>query len=220
METQTNRPFLGGDLGRESDPMASPDAPAVSTGAILCPSPARESVDCAPAPYFYGKGWTVEQERASRLARIFTAIDKARSKGRRTMHKLLRRAAWTWRGRFYACDPSQPIRFAEPTLRNLYYRRWIGGGRKAEALLRDYWRRPASKVSRGQTIELAELCLAGKADSFSEAYRRLESPSATESAHRRAVPPRFRSALAALLANRRHGRVLEKAARQALDANK
>ena len=38
----------------------------------------REEVAPPPAPYFFGKGYTVENERALRLARMFRAIDKSR----------------------------------------------------------------------------------------------------------------------------------------------
>jgi hypothetical protein len=67
-----------------------------------------------------------------------------------------------------------------------------------------------------QVAELATLCLAPETRSFSEAYRKLVAPGATESAYRYATPVRLRAALAKLLAHRRREQALERAARQLL----
>jgi hypothetical protein len=73
------------------------------------------------------------------------------------------------------------------------------------------------KASIGQVVKLSKLCLVPESRSFSAAYRRLKAPGATESAYRYATPVRLRAALAALLAHRRRGQALERAARRILE---
>ena len=92
---------------------------------------------------------------------------------------------------------------------------WQNGGRTPAALALHYWR-GKRKATMAQVTELAELCVTPDAMSFSQAFRALKVPGATESAYRYATPKRLRVALAALLAHRRQGQVLERLARQRL----
>src|ERR1017187_2129662 len=89
------------------------------------PTEREDGSPTPPAPYFFGKGWTVESERACRVARMFTAIYKSRPKSKRTMHEAFVWFAWRWDGKPSACDPSRRMHFAEGTLRHLYYSRWL-----------------------------------------------------------------------------------------------
>jgi len=148
-----------------------------------------------------------------RLARICRCLDAGRARGRR-LHEMLVNHAWRWKGRCYNADPARPIRFRLSTLQRLYYQ-WVKGGRLPEALALRYWR-GNRKASMGQVTELATLCLAPETRSFSEAYRKLVAPGATESAYRYAMPARLRAALAKLLAQRRREQALKRAARQLL----
>jgi hypothetical protein len=65
-------------------------------------------------------------------------------------------------------------------------------------------------------VTLSKLCLAPDTRSFSAAYRKLKAPGATESAYRYAMPAQLRAALTALVAHRRRGQALERAARRLL----
>jgi hypothetical protein len=175
------------------------------------PSAAREEVPSSRAIHFLLRGWQCERER--RLARICRCIDAGHARGHR-IHEMLVNHAWRWKNRYYSSDPARPIRFRFSTLRRLYYD-WVNGGRVPEALALRYWR-GNRKSSTGQVIELVGLCLAPETRSFSEAYRKLVAPGATESAYRYATPARLRAALAKLLAHRRREQALERAARQLL----
>ena len=197
------RPPRGAQLSQEGHRLAS------------SPPAARENSP-SHAPYFFRKGWTVEDERAHRVARMFTAIDKSLPGSKRTMHGAFGRSAWKWNGQPYTCDPSRRMHLAEGTLRHLYYNRWLPGGRTVAALKRRWWS-GNQKVSPSQVLELCELCLAPGTVSFSAAYRKLPAKAAKEAGFRYAIPARLRAALAALLAHRRRERVLERTARKYLE---
>jgi hypothetical protein len=158
------------------------------------------------------KGW--QRERVHRLARIFRCIERGRARGKR-LHKMLNRFAWIWKARNYKCDPARAIHFRKSTLLRLYYT-WRDAGRTPEALALHYWR-GNRKASRSQVVKLSKLCLAPETMSLSAAYRTLKSPNATHWAYRKAMPPRLKAALAALLAHRRRGQALERAARRILE---
>jgi hypothetical protein len=98
----------------------------------------------------------------------------------------------------------------------LYYYRRLPGGRTVEAL-KNKWRSANQKVSPNQVVELIRLCLASDTRSFSSAYRKLASPGATASAFRYATPLPLRTAVAKLLAHRRHEQVLLRNARRFLE---
>jgi hypothetical protein len=66
-------------------------------------------------------------------------------------------------------------------------------------------------------MTLSKLCLVPESRSFSAAYRKLKTPGATESAFRVATPAPLRAALAGMLAHRRRGQALERAARRILE---
>ena len=149
-----------------------------------------------------------------RLARICRCIDTGRARGKR-LHKMLTRFAWIWKGRHYKCDPARTIRFRYSTLLRLYCA-WRNGGRTPEALAVHYWR-GNRKASLRQIVKLSKLCLASETMSLSAAYRTLKAPNATHWAYRKAMPPRLKEALTALLATRRQGRALERAARKLLE---
>lgn len=154
------------------------------------------------------------RERAQRLGRICRCLERGRASGK-TLHKMLVKHAWRWRGRFYKADPARPIRFTAGTILRVYYA-WRDGGRTPDALALHY-RRGCRKASMGQVIELSKLCLAPETKSFSEAYRKLPAPAVTESAYRYATPARLRGALAALLAHRRRGHALVRTTKQLLE---
>lgn len=157
------------------------------------------------------KGW--QRERVQRLARICRCIDAGRTSGKR-IHEILVWFAWRWKGCFYKCDSARPIRFGYGTLMRCYYA-WRSSGGDVVALALRY-RCGNQKVSTSKSLKLSKLCLAPEAKSFSAAYRGLIAPGATESAYRYAMLARLRAALAALLANRRRGQALERAARRLL----
>lgn len=163
----------------------------------------------------FQKGYTVERERAAKLARGFRAIDKARPNGR-TMHKAFVHMAWRWNGKPYACDPSRRMHCAEGTLRCLYYTRWLAGGRTAAALIRR-WSPGKQKLSPALVIEFVKLCLEPGVASLSAAYRISSRLSASESAYRYAIPARLREALATLHLHRCREQGLLRKARNALE---
>ena len=180
--------------------------------ASLPPAAARRrSLPLLRAAHFSSacKHW----ERRQRLARICHCLDRRRANGKR-LHESLVWFAWRWKARTYKCDPTRKIRFSYGTLNRIYHD-WLRAGRTPAALELRY-RRGNRKASRGQVIELAGHCLAPETRSFSEAYRKLVAPGATESAYRYAMPVRLRAALAKLLAHRRREQALERAARQLL----
>jgi hypothetical protein len=131
------------------------------------------------------------------------------------MHEMLVWFAWRWKGRRYKCDPARRIRFGYGTLTELYYR-WKENGRTPAALALRY---PCAnrKLSARHVAELSKLCLAPETMSLSEAWRKLPARVATKSAYYYAIPKRLRAALARLLAHRRRGQTLERAARQHLE---
>jgi hypothetical protein len=177
---------------------------------LASPPPAARENSPSPAPFF-PKGW--QRERVQRLARICRCIDRGKVAGN-PLRRMVRLHAWRWRGRHYKTAPSRSIHFKASTILRIY-RMWRKGGRTPAALALHYWR-GNRKVSIAQVVELSKLCLAPETRSFSAAWRKLESPGATESAYRHATPPRLRAALAALLAHRRRGRSLERIARKLL----
>ncbi len=184
--------------------------------------PPVEPEEHPPSGSFHFKqGYTVERERALRLARIFTAIDKARPQGNRTMHKAFVHAAWKWDGKPYACDPARRMHAAEGTLRCLYYTRWLAGGRTPEALIRR-WRCGRQRViSPGQVIEIARLCIESRTITFAAGYTRAIregriSTSASLSAFCYATPAAVRTALAALHRHRRQEKGLLRKVTQAI----
>ena len=154
-----------------------------------------------------------QRERVQRLVRIFHCIVLGSARGKR-LHKMLVNHAWRWRGRCYKSDPARAIHFRYGTLLRLYYV-WRNGGKTPDALALGYWR-GNRRASICQVMEVARLCLAHEAPSFSAAYRALKAPGATEGAYRHAMPARLQAALAALLAHRRHEQVLERSARRLL----
>ena len=132
------------------------------------------------------------------------------------MHKALVKCAWRWNGQPYACDPSRRMHFKEGTLRHVYYSRWLPGGRTVAALKRK-WRSGNQKVTSGQVVELARLCLVPGTKSFRAAYQKLAAPAATESAFRYATPAPLQVALAQLLAHRRREQMLYRRVRRYLE---
>lgn len=158
------------------------------------------------------KGW--QRERVQRLARICRCLDRGLAAGKR-LRRMVRFHAWRWRDRHYKCDPARAIHFKGSTIFRVY-RIWRSGGRTPAALGLHYWhgRRKASLV---QVVKLSKLCLAPGNMSLSAAYRGLKAPGATESAFRVATPAPLRAALAELLAHRRRGQALERAARRRLE---
>ena len=155
-----------------------------------------------------------QRERVQRLSRICRCLDRGQAAGKR-LRRMVRLHAWRWRGRLYKCDPARAIHFRASTILRAY-RMWRKGGSTPAALALHYWR-GNRKVSVGQVVKLSKLCLAPETRSFSAAYRRLKTPGATESAYRYATPAPLRAALAALLAHRRRGQALERAARRLLE---
>ncbi len=165
-----------------------------------------------PPAVTFPKGW--QGERLRRLARICRCLYRGQAAGKR-LRRMVRFHAWRWRGRRYKCDPARAIHFKASTILRIY-RMWRNGGRTPAALALHYWH-GNRKASPGQVIKLSKLCLVPETISFSEAYRKLRAPGATESAYRYATPARLRKALAALLAHRRRGLALERAARRLLE---
>lgn len=200
-----------GSLKRICRPPRDAQSPQKGHHPAVMPPVEREESDPPPAPYFFGKGCTVEIERACRVARMCRAIDKSLPDPKRTKHKAFVWFAWRWDGKPYACDPSRRMHLSAATLRYLYYSRWLPGGKTVEALKRRY-RSCNQKVSRDQIVDLARLCLASDTKSFSAGYRRLGSPGATESAFRHAMPAPFWRTVAKLLAHRRREQVLLRSA--------
>jgi hypothetical protein len=157
-------------------------------------------------------GW--RRERVQRLSRICRCLDRGLAAGKR-LRRMVRFHAWRWRGRHFKCDPTRAIHFKASTIRRVY-RMWRKGGRTPAALALRY-RCGNQKVSTSQVVELSKTCLAPETKSFSQAYRKLKAPGATESAFRYATPAPLRAALAALLAHRRRGQALERDARRILE---
>jgi hypothetical protein len=190
---------------------------------LAAPPPAARKNSPSSGPFF-PKGWqrdhvrravseAWQRERVQRLARICRCLERGQAAGK-SLRRMVRFHAWRWRGRHYKCDPARAILFKASTILRIY-RMWRNGGRKPAALALHYWR-GNRKASIGQVVKLSKLCLAPEIRAFSAAYRKLEAPGATESAYRYATPARLRAALAALLAHRRRGQSLDRAARQLL----
>ena len=173
---------------------------------------ARERCIPLSRAHFSSTSW--QHERLLRLNRICRCLDRGRAAGKR-LRRMVRLHAWRWRGRHYKCDPARAIHFKASTILRVY-RIWRNGGRTLAALALHYWR-GNRKVSVAQVVKLSKLCLVPETRSFSAAYRRLKTPGATESAYRYATPVRLRAALAGLLALRRRGQALERAARRILE---
>ncbi len=166
--------------------------------------PARLFLPKAPGSASECSGWTESSAASSADGQAASASMKCWSG-----------SLGIWKARHYKCDPARPIRFRFTTLRRLYYP-WRDSGRTPDALALHYWR-GNRKASISQVVELSKLCLAPETKSLSAAYRTLKSPIATHWAYRKAMPSRLKAALAALLAHRRRGLALERAARRLLE---
>jgi len=164
------------------------------------------------AHFIFPKGWQGEALRMR--TRICRCMDQGRAQGK-PLRKMVRFHAWRWSGRHYKADPFQPILFKASTILRIF-RMWRKGGRTPAALAFHYWG-GNRKASMGQVIELSKVLLASETRSFSAACRTLKAPSATHWAYRKAMPPRLKAALAALLAHRRRGHALEPTARKLLE---
>ena len=173
-------------------------APRSLPGEESSPSSGRHFLSCTP-----------EGERISRSARICWCIERGRAKGKR-LHKMFILHAWRWRARHFTSDPARPIHFSYGTLRGLYYH-WRKNGRSPAALALRV-RRRKTKVTASGVVEMAKLCLAPGVLTFRAAYRKLESPRATESAYRYATQAWLGTRLAELLAHRRREPSLARAA--------
>ena len=180
----------------------------------LAPMPPGELEERIPSSSSILSSRRWQLERDNLVARICRCLVRGQVAGR-PLHKMVVRFVWKWNGHPYKCDPERVIRLQYGTLKGLFYR-YKNGGRTPSAIALRYHRGNQKALLR-QVIELSTLCLAPEIKSFSAAYRKLASPDATESAYRYATPVRLRTAVAALLAHRRHEQVLEGVARRALE---
>ena len=193
MGTHTNRNFGGAHSGNGVGHHRS--APGVPPGASLSP-----------------KGW--QRERVQRLARIFRCIDAGRARGKR-LHKMLTRFAWIWRTRNYKCDPAREIHFQGARFCGFTIHGGILAGHRTRLPFTT-----GAGIARRQLarwLSCRSCAWRPRPRVSVPAYRTLKSPNATHWAYRKAMPPRLKAALAALLAHRRRGLALERAARRLLE---
>lgn len=160
MKKEANQKNLG---GRTQVPSGGP--------LVLCPPPhARPGFDLPlpkAAPLFLRKSL----ERAERLHRTFTTVDRNRAKGL-SLHASLKSPTHRWKSAQYRCAPGVKIGgVSRETLRRLYWY-WCKSGKSASCLM---WRyKIVGRPGRDDVRQFLEACARPQIISMTAGYALLQ----------------------------------------------